>query len=71
MIGKTWLSHTPSCVSNVSSCPMELCLALIFLVELNPSLISFMMTATHKLRWDEQGVMPQTQVCHTFQRLYL
>lgn len=31
-------------------------------VELSPSLVDFMMTVTAKLRWDEQGTMPQTQV---------
>ncbi|KAF4119627.1 to protein required for hyphal anastomosis [Geosmithia morbida] len=32
------------------------------LLDLNPSLVDFMMTATAKLRWDEQGAMPQTQI---------
>jgi hypothetical protein len=31
-------------------------------VELNPSLVDFMLTATSKLRWDEQNSMPLTQV---------
>ena len=31
-------------------------------VELNPSLVDFMLTATSKLRWDEQSTMPHTQV---------
>lgn len=31
-------------------------------MELNPSLVDFIMTATAKLRWDEQGAMPNTQV---------
>ncbi|KAK2591014.1 Factor arrest protein 11 [Conoideocrella luteorostrata] len=32
------------------------------LLELNPSLVDFMMTATSKLRWDEQNSMPLTQI---------
>ncbi|PHH68890.1 hypothetical protein CDD82_199 [Ophiocordyceps australis] len=32
------------------------------LVELNPSLVDFMLTATAKLRWDEQNVMPHAQM---------
>lgn len=35
-------------------------------VELNPSLVDFMMTATSKLRWDEQNAMPHTQVIGTY-----
>lgn len=31
-------------------------------MELNPSLVDFMMLATSKLRWDEQNTMPHTQV---------
>lgn len=31
-------------------------------VELQPPLTEFMLTATVKLRWDEQNVLPQTQV---------
>lgn len=31
-------------------------------VELNPSLVDFMLTATSKLRWDEQSTMPHMQV---------
>lgn len=34
------------------------------IVELNPSLVDFMMLATSKLRWDEQSTMPHTQVSH-------
>lgn len=36
------------------------------LVELNPSLVDFMLTATSKLRWDEQNFMPLTQVIETW-----
>ncbi|KAL6822283.1 hypothetical protein V8C40DRAFT_249062 [Trichoderma camerunense] len=32
------------------------------LLELNPSLVDFMMLATSKLRWDEQSTMPHTQI---------
>ncbi|POR35241.1 Striatin-interacting protein 1 [Tolypocladium paradoxum] len=32
------------------------------LLELNPSLVDFMLTATSKLRWDEQSTMPHTQI---------
>ncbi|KAF4978117.1 hypothetical protein FZEAL_5449 [Fusarium zealandicum] len=32
------------------------------LLELNPSLVDYMFTATSKLRWDEQNTMPQTQI---------
>ncbi|KAH7318633.1 protein required for hyphal anastomosis [Stachybotrys elegans] len=32
------------------------------LLELNPSLVDFMMTATSKLRWEEQNAMPHTQI---------
>ncbi|RDA93449.1 hypothetical protein CP533_2652 [Ophiocordyceps camponoti-saundersi (nom. inval.)] len=32
------------------------------LLELNPSLVDFMLTATSKLRWDEQNTMPHTQI---------
>ncbi|KAH6892122.1 hypothetical protein B0T10DRAFT_483065 [Thelonectria olida] len=32
------------------------------LLELNPSLVDYMLTATSKLRWDEQNVMPHTQI---------
>ncbi|PTB62883.1 N1221-domain-containing protein [Trichoderma citrinoviride] len=32
------------------------------LLELNPSLVDFMMLATSKLRWDEQNTMPHTQI---------
>ncbi|RFU78822.1 required for hyphal anastomosis ham-2 [Trichoderma arundinaceum] len=32
------------------------------LLELNPSLVDFLMLATSKLRWDEQNTMPHTQV---------
>ncbi|KAH7152394.1 hypothetical protein B0J13DRAFT_262415 [Dactylonectria estremocensis] len=32
------------------------------LLELNPSLVDFMLTATSKLRWDEQSLMPHTQI---------
>ncbi|PHH84780.1 hypothetical protein CDD83_1404 [Cordyceps sp. RAO-2017] len=32
------------------------------LLELNPSLVDFMLTATSKLRWDEQSAMPHTQI---------
>ncbi|KAI9158689.1 Striatin-interacting protein [Paramyrothecium foliicola] len=32
------------------------------LLELNPSLVDFMLLATSKLRWDEQGSMPHTQI---------
>lgn len=31
-------------------------------VELNPSLVDFMLTTTSRLRWDEQNTMPHTQV---------
>lgn len=31
-------------------------------VNLKPSLVDYMLIATSKLRWDEQNVMPQTQV---------
>ncbi|KND93949.1 Striatin-interacting protein 1 [Tolypocladium ophioglossoides CBS 100239] len=31
------------------------------LLDLNPSLVEFMLTATSKLRWDEQSTMPHTQ----------
>jgi hypothetical protein len=31
-------------------------------VELNPSLVDFLMLAISKLRWDEQNIMPHTQV---------
>lgn len=34
----------------------------VYPVELNPSLVDFMMLATSKLRWDEQNTMPHTQV---------
>lgn len=33
-------------------------------MELNPSLVDYMFTATSKLRWDEQNAMPQTQVSY-------
>lgn len=33
-----------------------------WLVELNPSLVDFLMLAISKLRWDEQNIMPHTQV---------
>ncbi len=36
------------------------------LLELQPPLTEFMMTATTKLRWDEQGVLPQTQILLLF-----
>ncbi|KEY69794.1 hypothetical protein S7711_03772 [Stachybotrys chartarum IBT 7711] len=32
------------------------------LLELNPSLVDFMLTATSKLRWEEQNSMPLTQI---------
>ncbi|RCI08683.1 hypothetical protein L249_4856 [Ophiocordyceps polyrhachis-furcata BCC 54312] len=32
------------------------------LLDLNPSLVDFMLTATSKLRWDEQNTMPHTQI---------
>lgn len=32
-------------------------------VDLNPSLVDFMMTATSKLRWDDHNIMPHMQVC--------
>ncbi|OAQ97279.1 hypothetical protein LLEC1_01738 [Akanthomyces lecanii] len=32
------------------------------LLELQPPLTEFMMTATVKLRWDEQNILPQTQI---------
>ncbi|KAM4056113.1 hypothetical protein HRG_003035 [Hirsutella rhossiliensis] len=32
------------------------------LLELNPSLVDVMLTATSKLRWDEQNAMPHTQI---------
>ncbi|KAF5000944.1 hypothetical protein FDECE_11101 [Fusarium decemcellulare] len=32
------------------------------LLELNPSLVDYMFTATSKLRWDEQNTMPQTHI---------
>ncbi|KPM35196.1 hypothetical protein AK830_g11386 [Neonectria ditissima] len=32
------------------------------LLELNPSLVDYMLTATSKLRWDEQNLMPHTQI---------
>ncbi|KAF7548229.1 hypothetical protein G7046_g8750 [Stylonectria norvegica] len=32
------------------------------LLELNPSLVDYMLTATSKLRWDEQNAMPHTQI---------
>ncbi|KAL3957740.1 hypothetical protein ACCO45_008318 [Purpureocillium lilacinum] len=32
------------------------------LLELNPSLVDFMLTATSKLRWDEQSTMPHMQI---------
>ncbi|KJZ80566.1 hypothetical protein HIM_00416 [Hirsutella minnesotensis 3608] len=32
------------------------------LLELNPSLVDVMLMATSKLRWDEQNVMPHTQI---------
>ncbi|KHN94137.1 Protein required for hyphal anastomosis (HAM-2) [Metarhizium album ARSEF 1941] len=35
------------------------------LLELEPSLVDFMLTATSKLRWDEQNFMPLTQVIET------
>jgi hypothetical protein len=31
-------------------------------VALNPGLISFMLQVIMKLRWDETGILPQTQV---------
>lgn len=40
-----------------------------YIVELNPSLVDFMMLATSKLRWDEQSTMPHTQVSDTLQPL--
>lgn len=33
-----------------------------WIVELNPSLVDFLMLAISKLRWDEQNAMPHTQV---------
>ncbi|KAJ3473552.1 hypothetical protein NLG97_g10247 [Lecanicillium saksenae] len=36
------------------------------LLELQPPLTEFMMTATMKLRWDEQNVLPQTQILLLF-----
>ncbi|GKU16528.1 unnamed protein product [Fusarium langsethiae] len=36
------------------------------LLELNPSLVDYMFTATSKLRWDEQNAMPQTQILLLF-----
>ncbi|KAF5647724.1 hypothetical protein F25303_5129 [Fusarium sp. NRRL 25303] len=36
------------------------------LLELNPSMVDYMFTATSKLRWDEQNAMPQTQILLLF-----
>ncbi|KAJ4306395.1 Factor arrest protein 11 [Collariella sp. IMI 366227] len=36
------------------------------LLALNPSLISFMLQVTAKLRWDETGILPQTQILLLF-----
>ncbi|AEO62658.1 uncharacterized protein THITE_2107090 [Thermothielavioides terrestris NRRL 8126] len=36
------------------------------LVGLNPSLVSFMLRVTAKLRWDETGILPQTQILLLF-----
>ncbi|CAJ0554177.1 Ff.00g126890.m01.CDS01 [Fusarium sp. VM40] len=41
------------------------------LLELNPSLVDYMFTATSKLRWDEQNAMPQTQILLLFWKTIL
>ncbi|EFY97269.2 DUF3402 domain protein [Metarhizium robertsii] len=41
------------------------------LLELNPSLVDFMLTATSKLRWDEQNFMPLTQIFLLFWKTIL
>ncbi|OAQ63390.1 pheromone-dependent cell cycle arrest protein Far11 [Pochonia chlamydosporia 170] len=41
------------------------------LLELNPSLVDFMLTATSKLRWDEQNTMPLTQIFLLFWKTIL
>ena len=50
------------CVQDTLNDPDELPMAQQKLLELKPSLVDFMMTATSKLRWDEQNTMPQTQI---------
>ncbi|TWU78362.1 Factor arrest protein 11 [Metarhizium rileyi] len=41
------------------------------LLDLNPSLVDFMLTATSKLRWDEQNSMPLTQIFLLFWKTIL
>ncbi|VUC21525.1 unnamed protein product [Clonostachys rosea] len=50
------------CIQETLNDPEDMSSAYNKLLDLNPSLVDFMMTATSKLRWDDHNIMPHMQI---------